>query len=124
MMLHQSNRSRGQKMEEMVDGLLCLASMLLATTNGMLRSKDRNSCCMQESGKGRATSPSRGLLLSIATPASPCKQLLNCNPLQKKRVDHAGGKRSSADVSDATGKDACVSFFGTKKGTGSSGVPL
>jgi hypothetical protein len=29
--------------------------------------------------------------------------LLPCNPVQKKRADHAGGKRGSADISDATG---------------------
>jgi hypothetical protein len=44
--------------------------------------------------------------------------------VQKKIVDHTGGKRGSADVSDATAKDANISSFGTKKGTGSSGVPL
>jgi hypothetical protein len=50
--------------------------------------------------------------------------LLPYDPVQKKRVDHAGGKRSSADISDTTGDEANISSFGTKKGTGSSGVPL
>jgi hypothetical protein len=50
--------------------------------------------------------------------------LLPYDPVQKKRVDHAGGKRSPADISDTTGEDANVSSFGTKKGNGSSGVPL
>jgi hypothetical protein len=45
--------------------------------------------------------------------------------VQKKRVDHAGGKRGSADISpDATGEDANISSFGTKKGTKTTGVPL
>jgi hypothetical protein len=50
--------------------------------------------------------------------------LLPYDPVQKKRVDHAGGKRGSADISDTTGDDANVSSFGAKKGTGSSGVSL
>jgi predicted DNA-binding WGR domain protein len=51
--------------------------------------------------------------------------LLPYDPVQKKRVDHAGGgKRGSADISDTTGEEANVSSFGTKKGTGSSGVSL
>jgi hypothetical protein len=47
-----------------------------------------------------------------------------CYPAQKKRVDQTGGKRGSADVSDATGDDANFSSFGAKKGIGSSGVSL
>ena len=50
--------------------------------------------------------------------------LLPYDPVQKKRVDQVGGKRGSADISDATGAETNVSSFGTKKGTGSSGVPL
>jgi hypothetical protein len=52
--------------------------------------------------------------------------LLPYDPVQKKRVDHAGGgKRGSADISETTGEEANVSSsFGTKKGTGSSGVSL
>jgi hypothetical protein len=51
--------------------------------------------------------------------------LLPCDPVQKKRADHAGGKRSFADVSDATGgEDTKISSFGTKKDIGSSGVSL
>jgi hypothetical protein len=50
--------------------------------------------------------------------------LLPYDPVQKKRVDHAGGKRGSADISDTTGDEANVSSFGAKKGTGSSGVSL
>jgi hypothetical protein len=50
--------------------------------------------------------------------------LLLYNPVQKKRVDHAGCKCSSADISITTGEGANISSFGTKKGTGSSGVPL
>ena len=50
--------------------------------------------------------------------------LLPYDPVQKKRNDH-GTKRGPADISDATGEEAYnVSSFGTKKGTGSSGVPL
>ena len=51
--------------------------------------------------------------------------LLPYNPVQKKRVDH-GTKRGPADISDATGEETYVnvSSFGTKKGNGSSGVPL
>jgi hypothetical protein len=51
--------------------------------------------------------------------------LLPYDPVQKKRSDHAGGKRASADISDTTtGEEANVSSFGTKKGIGSSGVSL
>jgi hypothetical protein len=50
--------------------------------------------------------------------------LLPYDPVQKKRVDQAGSKRGSADISDTTGEDANISSFGTKKGTGSSGVSL
>jgi hypothetical protein len=50
--------------------------------------------------------------------------LLPYDPTQKKRVDHAGTKRGSAEISDVTGEKVNVSSFGTKKGTGSSGVPL
>jgi hypothetical protein len=50
--------------------------------------------------------------------------LLPYDPVEKKRVDHAGSKRSPADTSDATGEEANVSYFGTKKGNGSTGVPL
>jgi hypothetical protein len=41
------------------------------------------------------------------------------------RLDH-GTKRGPANISDATGEEtyANVSSFGTKKGIGSSGVPL
>jgi hypothetical protein len=50
--------------------------------------------------------------------------LLPYDPVQKKRNDH-GTKRGPADISDATGEEAYnVSSFGTKKGNGSSGVPL
>ena len=51
--------------------------------------------------------------------------MLPYNPVQKKRVDHRT-KRGPADISDATGGEAYmnVSSFGTKKGNGSSGVPL
>jgi hypothetical protein len=51
--------------------------------------------------------------------------LLQYDPVQKKRNDH-GTKRGPADISDATGEEAYVnvSSFGTKKGNGSSGVPL
>ena len=50
--------------------------------------------------------------------------LLPYDPVQKKRVDHAGSKRGSADISDATGEEANISSFGSKKGNGSTGVPL
>ena len=50
--------------------------------------------------------------------------LLTYDPVQKKRVDHAGGKGCSANIFDAIGEDANVSSVGAKKGTGSSGVPL
>ena len=51
--------------------------------------------------------------------------LLPYDPVQKKRNGH-GTKRGPADISDATGEEAYVniSSFGTKKGNGSSGVPL
>ena len=51
--------------------------------------------------------------------------LLPYDPVQKKRNDH-GTKRGPADISDTTGEEAYVnvSSFGTKKGNGSSGVPL
>ena len=49
--------------------------------------------------------------------------LLPYDPVQKKRVDQAGGKCGSADISaDATVEETNVSSFGTKKGAGSSGV--
>jgi hypothetical protein len=50
--------------------------------------------------------------------------LLPCNPAQKKRADHAGTKRGSAEISDVAGEEVNVSSFGTKKGTGSGGLPL
>ena len=50
--------------------------------------------------------------------------LLPYDPVQKKRTDHPGGKRGSAEISDTTGEDANISSFGMKKGTGTSGVPL
>ena len=52
--------------------------------------------------------------------------LLPYDPVQKKRADLAGGKRGPGDISDATGEEAQanVSSFGTKKGNGTSGVPL
>jgi hypothetical protein len=45
--------------------------------------------------------------------------------VQKKRVDH-GNKLGPADISNAIGKETYVnvSSFGTKKGKGSSRVPL
>ena len=51
--------------------------------------------------------------------------LLPYDLVQKKRNDH-GTKRGLADISDATGEEAYanVSSFGTKKGNGSSGVPI
>ena len=51
--------------------------------------------------------------------------ILPYDPMQKKRVDH-GTKRGPAGISDATGEEAYVnvSSFGTKKGNGSSEVPL
>jgi hypothetical protein len=51
--------------------------------------------------------------------------LLPYDPVQKKRKDQSGSKRASADISDVTaGQETNVSSFGTKKGTGSTGVPL
>jgi hypothetical protein len=50
--------------------------------------------------------------------------LLPYDPVQKKRVEHSGTKRGSAEISDVTGEEVNVSSFGTKKGTGPSGVPL
>jgi hypothetical protein len=50
--------------------------------------------------------------------------LLPYDPVLKKRTDHAGSKRGSADISGTTGEDTNVSSFGSKKGTGSSGVEL
>ena len=50
--------------------------------------------------------------------------LLPYDPVQKKRTDHAGGKRAAADISDTTGEEVNVSSFGTKKGTGTTGVSL
>jgi hypothetical protein len=50
--------------------------------------------------------------------------LLPYDPVQKKRSDHSGGKRAAADISDMTGEEADVASFGTKKGTGSTGVAL
>ena len=47
--------------------------------------------------------------------------LLPYDPVQKKRADH-GTKRGPADISDATSEEAYMN--GTKKGNGSSGVPL
>jgi hypothetical protein len=47
--------------------------------------------------------------------------LLPYDPVQKKRAD---GKRPSAEISDATGEKGNISSFGTKKGTGTSGVAL
>jgi hypothetical protein len=50
--------------------------------------------------------------------------LLPYDPVQKKKVDQAVGKRGAADVSDVTGDEGNMSSFGTKKWSGASGVPL
>jgi hypothetical protein len=50
--------------------------------------------------------------------------LLPYDPVQKKKVDQAVGKRGAADISDVTGDEGNISSFGTKKGSGASGVPL
>lgn len=50
--------------------------------------------------------------------------LLPYDPVQKKRSDHAGGKRGAADISDVTHEEADVSAFGAKQGIGKSGVHL
>jgi hypothetical protein len=50
--------------------------------------------------------------------------LLPYDPVQKKKVDQAVGKRGAADISDVAGDEGNTSSFGTKKGSGASGVPL
>jgi hypothetical protein len=50
--------------------------------------------------------------------------LLPYDPVQKKRPDHAGGKRGAGDISDVTHEEADVSAFGAKKGIGKTGVHL
>jgi hypothetical protein len=50
--------------------------------------------------------------------------LLPYDPVQRKRSDHAGGKRGAADISDVTHEEAEVSSFGAKKGIGKTGVHL
>jgi hypothetical protein len=50
--------------------------------------------------------------------------LVPYDPVQKKRADQAVGKRGAADVLEVTGEEGNVSSFGTKKGSGASGVPL
>jgi hypothetical protein len=50
--------------------------------------------------------------------------LLPYDPVQKKRSDHAGGKRGAADISDVTHEEADISAFGAKKGIGKTGVHL
>ena len=50
--------------------------------------------------------------------------LLPYNPVQKKRSNHAGGKRGAADILTVTFEEADVSAFGAKKGIGKTGVHL
>jgi hypothetical protein len=55
---------------------------------------------------------------------SAATHLLPYDPVQKKRSDHAGGKRGAADISDVTHEEADISAFGAKKGIGKTGVHL
>jgi hypothetical protein len=50
--------------------------------------------------------------------------LLPYDPVQRKRSDHAGGKRGAADISDVTHDEADISAFGANKGIGKTGVHL
>jgi hypothetical protein len=50
--------------------------------------------------------------------------LLPYDPVQRKRSDHAGGKRGAADISDVTHDEADISAFGAKKGIGKRGLRL
>jgi hypothetical protein len=50
--------------------------------------------------------------------------LLPYDSVQRKRSDHAGGKRGAADISDVTHDEADISAFGAKKGIGKTGVHL
>ena len=50
--------------------------------------------------------------------------MLPYDPVQKKRVYHAGSKSSPVDISDATGQEANILSFGARKGNGSTGVAL
>jgi hypothetical protein len=50
--------------------------------------------------------------------------LLPYDPVQRKRFDHAGGKRGAADISDVTHDEADISAFGAKKGIGKTGAYL
>ncbi len=50
--------------------------------------------------------------------------LLPYDPVQRKRSNHAGGKRGAADISDVTHEEADISAFGAKKGIGKTGVHL
>jgi hypothetical protein len=50
--------------------------------------------------------------------------LLPYDPVQRKRSDHAGGKRNAADISGVTHDEADISDFGAKKGIGKTGVHL
>jgi hypothetical protein len=55
---------------------------------------------------------------------SAATHLLPYDPVQRKRSDHAGGKRGAADISDVTHEEADISAFGAKKGIGKTGVHL
>jgi hypothetical protein len=78
--------------------------------------------------------PLQAAMASIKTDQTPgglrndfeatATHLLPYDPVQNKREHHAGGKRAAADISDMTGEETNVSSFGTKKGTGSTGVSL
>jgi hypothetical protein len=50
--------------------------------------------------------------------------LLPYDPVQRKRSDHAGGKRGAADISAVTHEEADISAFGAKKGISKTGVHL
>jgi hypothetical protein len=50
--------------------------------------------------------------------------LLPYDLVQRKRSDHAGGKRGAADISDVTHDEADISAFGANKGIGKTGVHL
>jgi hypothetical protein len=86
-------------------------------------------------GKGRFPSSDAGLqaaMASIKTDQDPdglrnnfeaaATHLLPHDPVQRKRSDHAGGRRGSADISDVTHDEADISAFGAKEGIGKTGV--
>ena len=82
-----SSLSNKPRMEE-EHGLLLPASML-EMTSGRPRSRNKNSCCIPECGKARATSHSSTSSPNIATHTYRCQHVLNMSNTNCQTNTHA-----------------------------------